>query len=162
MSSRKAKKKNPRTVLFRVTREGTLAPADQFASEELRRRKFRVGDTVSADPKHPRNPKAWSRAHKLAQLLIENLDEFTNQDAHGVLKRLQFEGDIACEYMDVKVPGYGIVTQRWPKSLAYDQMDEGEFQEVYAQLCQHIIDQYWPELSEDEIADMASLVGAAA
>lgn len=155
-------KKYPRSVLLKVTDQGALIPADEMAREELRRRKLRVGDCVSADPRKARNPRAWSRAHKLAQLLIENLDDFTGKDAHSVLKLLQFEADVGCERMEVNVPGYGIVTQRWPKSMAFDQMEEGEFQQVYAQFCQHIIDTYWNGLTQQQIEQMSNLLGVAA
>ncbi|MEO1892687.1 MAG: hypothetical protein FH747_03065 [Stenotrophomonas sp.] len=154
--------KQKRTVLLRVTDDGAFVPADDLSKQLLRQRKIRRGDLVSADPKKARNPTAWKRAHKLAQLLIENLDDFTNMDAHSVLKRLQFEADIGCERMDVKVPGYGVVSQRWPKSMSFDQMDEGEFQQVYGQFCQHIIDMYWNGLTQDQIEQMSNLLGVAA
>lgn len=159
MAKRKTSK---RAVQLRVTQQGALVPADALSRDELRARKLHVGEIVSADPVRPRNPQAWSRAHKLAQLLIENVDRFRGKGAHEVLKRLQYEADIGCEHMMVHVPGVGESEVRWPQSLAFDQLDEGEFQEIYGQFCQHIIDCYWPDMDENQIDDMANLVGMGA
>jgi hypothetical protein len=41
-------------------------------------------------------------------------------------------------------------------------MEEGEFQEIYGGFCQHVISTYWPTLTEEEIDQMAGLVGDAA
>ena len=88
MAVLRRKPKTSKAVMFRVTPEGTLAPNDDISRQTLRKRQFRVGDLVTADPKKPRNHRAWSRAHKLAQLLIENVEDFANMNPHPVLKRL--------------------------------------------------------------------------
>jgi len=155
-------KSKQRDLLFRITAEGTLAPDDDFCRQRLRKRQLRVGDVVKADPKKPRNPHHWRRAHKLAQLMIENLDDFANMDPHPVLKRIQWEANIACEEMAVKVPGYGITGVRIPQSLSFSDMDEGEFQETYGQFCQWVIDNYWTGMTQEQIEQMANLVGLAA
>ena len=151
-----------RRIPMVVTEDGTLRPYDEMSAAECRRRKLGVGMIVSVDLKQSRDPRAWARIHKLMQLLIQNLDDFANWDAHDALKRIQFEADIGCERMEVMVKNYGAVTQRWPKSLAFDQMEEGEFQGVYRAICQYIIDTYWAGMTVDQINDMANLVGAAA
>ena len=162
MAVSRRKPKTSKAVVFRVTPEGTLAPNDDISQQTLRKRQFRVGDLVTADPKKPRNHRAWSRAHKLAQLLIENVEDFANMDPHPVLKRLQWEANIGCEEMGVKVPGVGLATIRMPLSLNFADMDEGEFQAIYGQFCQHVIDSYWTGLTEEQIEQMANLVGLAA
>lgn len=157
-----ARRPSRRNLMFRVTPEGTLAPADEITRAALRRRKFRIGDVLAADPKKPRNLPAWRRAHRLAQLLIESLDEFEGGEAHQVLKRLQIETGIGCEELAIRVPGVGMCLQRIPRSMAFDEMDDGEFNEIYAQFCQHVIGTYWPDLTPEQIDQMASLVGMAA
>src|SRR5690606_13433166 len=109
--------------------------------------------------KRPRNLTAWKIAHQLGTLLSENLDDFSGLDAHRVLKRLQIETGIGCELMAIKNPEFGMVHVRIPLSMAFDSMEEGEFQEIYGGFCQHVIDQYWPELDQDQINNMVGLVG---
>lgn len=159
-----AEKKKPkaRALMLRVTPEGYFAPADELSREVCRKRKYRVGDILSTDMKKPRSYLQWKKAHKLGQLLAENLDEFSGFDAHRVLKRLQIETGIGCEEMPIKVAGLGMLIQRVPRTLAFDQMEEGEFQEIYAGFCQHVVSSYWPSLTIEAIDDMTKLVGMAA
>lgn len=160
MSQRKSKPS--RAVMFRVTPEGTLAPDDDISRQTLRKRGFKVGDVLAADPKKPRSLHNWRRAHKLGQLLVENIEDFENMEAHGALKRLQVEGDIGCERMAIKLPGFGVAFQNIPLSLNFSDMDDGEFQVIYGQFCQHVIDNYWRGMTQGQIEQMANLVGLAA
>lgn len=155
------RKKNSRAIMLRVTNDGRFEPADDISRDVCRKRKYRVGDILSADVKGARNYVQWKRAHKLGQLLAENIDDFSGWNCHRVLKRLQIETGIGCDEYPIKTD-YGMLMHRVPLSLAFDEMDEGEFQEIYAGFCQHIIDTYWHDLSHDQINDMASLVGLAA
>lgn len=156
-----SRKKNSRSIMLRVTPEGRFEPADEISRDVCRKRKYRRGDVVSAEIRKPRDYGQWKRAHKLGQLLAENLDDFTGWDCHRVLKRLQIETGIGCEEYPIK-SDYGMLMHRVPRSLNFSDMDEGEFQELYAGFCQHVIDRYWPELTQDEIEEMAGLVGLAA
>jgi hypothetical protein len=160
--SKPARKKTSRAVMFRVTPEGTLAPNDDISRQTLRKRGFRVGDVLAADPKKPRSLHNWRRAHKLGQMLVENIEGFQNMEPHGVLKRLQWEGNIGCEEMGVQVPGVGLATIRMPLSLNFADMDDGEFHAIYGQFCQHVIDNYWTGMTPEQIEQMANLVGLAA
>ena len=158
----KREHKSSKAIMLRVTDDGRFEPYDDMSRELLRKKRLRRGDVISATLKKARNPTNWRRAHKLAQLLIQNLDEFANGEAHAVLKRLQLEADIGCDYIACNLPGIGAVHYRVPKSLAFDEMEETEFDAIYGQFCQHIINAYWPELTPDEIEEMAGLVGLAA
>ncbi len=85
---------------------GALVPADRYSAEALKARKLGPGDVVFAVLRKPRNPKHHRLAHALGQLLVENLDEFAELDAHSVLKRVQLEADIACDQMAINLdPG---------------------------------------------------------
>ncbi len=64
-------------------------------------------------------------AHALGSLIAENIEAFPGQDAHGVLKRLQIEGNIGCDEIAVIFPGIGPCSYRIPQSLAFESMDEG-------------------------------------
>lgn len=76
-------------------------------------------------------------------------------DAHKVLKRLQWEANIGCEEIGVQVPGVGLAMMRWPLSLGFESMEEGEFKEVSRKFCRHIAATYWKTLNENQIAEMA-------
>lgn len=149
-------------IYLRVVR-GALAPADNYAMAKLRERGFKVGDLLKADLTKPNNPKFHRLMHHIGQLCAANLDEFQGMDAHRILKRLQIEGNIACEELGVKIPGFGMVIQRIPKSLSFESMDDGERHEVARAMCRHISEQYWPGCSPETIEQMAeSMVQEAA
>ncbi len=149
-------------IALRVVK-GALVPADDFSAERLRRRNYNIGDELSAELRKARNPKFNRMVHQLGQLLIQNVEAFAlYTDAHAVLKRLQIEADIACDHVAILVPGLGMVEQRIPQSLSFETMDEGQFQQVHVAFCRHISKTYWPGLTEQQIEEMAGLMGQAA
>ena len=115
--------------MLRVVKGG-FAPADNYTAERLRGR-LKVGDIVAATISKPRNPGFHRLAHALGKLLADNLDEFDGMEAHGVLKRLQIEGNIACNAIAVVFPGVGPCEYRIPQSLSFASMDETAFREVF-------------------------------
>lgn len=147
-------------IMLRVEK-GRLVPADRAAEDALRERAYKVGDVVACEIEKIRNPKFHRKAHVLGRLLVENLESFGTLTSHQALKRLQWEGNIACEEMMMNVPGMGAVSIRIPKSLSFAKMDEAEFGRVYKLFCDQIRQKYYPELAEDEVEEMARLAGDA-
>lgn len=141
-------------VMMKVGR-GALSPADAFAAERLRERRYKIGDVVAVEIKKARNPRFHRLAHQIGTLVIQNIEEFAGYDAHHVLKRLQLESGVGCEETAIKVAGLGMVMHRTPRSLSYESMDDAEFHAVVSGLCNHIVKQYWPGLEPDEIERMA-------
>jgi hypothetical protein len=154
-------RKKPERILFRVAK-GALVPADELALMRLRARGYNLGDQVTVEIRKARNPKFHRMAHALGHLLAENVDAFTGMSAHAVLKRLQLESGAGCESVAIYVPGVGMCEHRQALSLSFENMDEGEFQEIYAGLCDHVVKRYWPDLDAGQVEEMASLVGMAA
>lgn len=148
-------------VFLRIGK-GQLTPADELSAEKLRGRGYKVGDTVSAELRKPRNVRFHRLAHQFGAMLVDNIEAFSGLDAHGVLKRLQVEGNIACDEIALNFPGLGPCTYRIPRSLSFDQMDEREFQQVYAAMCGRVRDAYWPELELAAIEEIAPLMGEGA
>lgn len=142
-------------IYFRVTKDGTLAPADSYAQSKCRERGYRVGDLLSADLAKPRNPKFNRLVHRIGQLVVANIEGFSGLDAHLAIKRLQIEGKVACDEVGISAPGYGMLIQFIPRSLSYESMDEGEYQQAARGICRTIAERYWPSLDEDAIAEMA-------
>ena len=141
-------------VMLRIIKGG-LAPADDFSAGILRARKFKIGDIVAGDITKPRNPRFHRLAHRIGQLCVENIEEFSGMEAHAVLKRLQLEARIECDEVAYKLPGYGMVIQFIPRSLSFESMDEPTFREVVRGFCRHIAKQYWPTVSPEAIEAMA-------
>lgn len=139
---------------------GALVPADRYSAEALKSRKLGPADVVFAVLRKPRNPKHHRLAHALGQLLVENLDEFAELDAHSVLKRIQLEADIGCDQMAINFPGLGPCSYRIPKSLSFESMDQTQFEAVYSAMCRHIAERYWRDLTPERVAEMAEMMGA--
>jgi hypothetical protein len=142
-------------IYFRVAK-GCLVPADNYAASVLRARGYKVGDLLKADLTKPRNPKFNRLVHQLGQLVVANIEGFAGLDAHKAIKRLQIEGKVACDEIGVFVPGYGMVIQFIPRSLSFESMDEGEYQQAARGISRTIAERYWHGLDPEEIENMAT------
>lgn len=138
-----------------LVEKGCLCPADNYTQNKLRDRGYAIGDLLFADLAKPRNPGFYRLAHRIGTLCARNIDAFAGMEAHSVLKRLQWEAGIGCDEMGVQVPGVGLAMVRIPRSLGYESMDQGEFKEVTRSFCRHIASNYWKDMTEDQIAEMA-------
>lgn len=148
-------------IYLRVVK-GALVPADNYAAAKLRERNYRAGDLLAAELKKPRNPKFNRLVHRIGQLVVANIEAFAGLDAHTAIKRLQIEGKVACDEIGIMVANYGTVIQLIPRSLSFESMDEGEYNEAARGICRTIAERYWPSMTEDQIAEMAeSFVGEA-
>lgn len=141
-------------IYLRVAK-GALVPADDYALGKLRSRGYTVGDILQADLSKLRNPAFNRLAHRIGGLVAANIDVFAGMDAHDVLKRLQLEGNIACDQQVVEMPGLGRCMVTVPRSLSFEAMDEGAFREVIRAMCRLIAEKYWPSLTPEQIEQMA-------
>lgn len=151
----KQAKRRPRYALRVI--KGGYAPADHSTAAALREKGHRVGDLVFAEFYKPRNPGFNGLAHKLGEMLAENLDAFTGCDAHMVLKRLQIETGLGCDEIAVVFPGVGPCTYRIPRSLSYESMGDDEFRPLISGFCRHVSARYWPTCEPEQIEAMASI-----
>ena len=138
-------------------KKGALVPADGFTEQRLREKHYAIGDVLAATLAKPRNAGFHRLVHQFGALLAENLDEFTNMDAHAVLKRLQLEAAIECDEILLQVQGHKFL-HRQARSLSYGSMDEAQFRGVFSAMCRHVSATYWPDCSPDEIASMAEMM----
>lgn len=150
---RKPAKSKPKVFLRFIN--GGFEPADSYASGQLRAKNYQIGDVVAAELKKLNNPKFHRLMHRIGQLCVANIEAFHGMDAHQVLKRIQWEGNIGCEEMGVMVPGVGLAMMRFPLSLSFESMDDGERHEVTRAMCRHISAKYWPTLEPEQIEEMA-------
>lgn len=148
-------------IYFRVVK-GALVPADNYAASKLRERGYAMNDLLAAELVKPRNPKFNRLVHRIGQLVVANIEAFAGLDAHTAIKRLQIEGNVACDEIGINVPGYGMLIQFIPRSLSFESLDEGEYQEAAKGICRTIAERYWPDLEPKAIEEMAeSFVGDA-
>ena len=152
---RKVSKREP--IYFRVVKGG-LQPADPYAASCLRERNYKIGDLLKCELTKPRNPKFNRLVHKLGVLVVANIESFSNTNAHGAIKRLQIEGRVACDEIGHLVPGYGMVIQFNPRSLSFENMDEGEYNQAAKGISRTISERYWPTMTPEQIEAMAELM----
>jgi hypothetical protein len=134
---------------------GCFFPADNWTTEKLRSRGYKVGEVVFATINRARNPKFNRLAHAIGQLCVENIEDFAHSDSHSVLKRLQIEGDIGCDHIMLKFPQIGMVEQRIPQSMAFESMTEERFHEIVGQFCKYIALNYFKGMTEQQVETMA-------
>lgn len=137
--------------------KGAIVPADAFSQRLLREKGFRVGDIVAGDLAKPRHGWTWKRAHLFGQLLADNIDDFEGRSAHQVLKTIQRAARIECDVITFRIDGH-VVEEFQPRSLSYESMDEATWTEVYRSMCQYVIREYWPGMTEYQITEMINLM----
>ena len=128
---------------------------DRIAFKE---RKYHVGTEVRAELKKPRDLSQHRRSHAIAKLVFENFEDFP-EDAHDCLKQLQRESGVFCdisEYTSVDGVKFEVKEAR---SLSFDSMEQGEFEQFYKGICRHICDRYWPHMEPEQIEAMAEAMG---
>ncbi len=136
---------------------GALVPNDRADKEELHERNYKKGDIVQAIITKPRNPLFNRLVHRIGWLCIAHIPAFRDyKSAHSVLKRLQIEGNLACDEIRVETNSGDIINYRIPQSLSFENMDEHEFKQVSKGFCRYIAEHYWTtELDAEAIEEMA-------
>lgn len=145
--------KKPRIYMRAL--EGTLIPADKWAEQEFNKKRIKHGDIVGVLISKLRSKGLNRLTHKIGALCVQNIEEFRYTDAHGAIKRLQIEGNIACDEIGVCLPGVGMVLYRIPRSISFDSMDESEFHKVSLMICELICNRYWKGMEPLQIENMA-------
>lgn len=121
---------------------GALVPAHDIDSRLLRERKFHVGREVRAELKQPRNPGFHRLVHAVGNLLVDNVEEFRDHDAHGAIKAIQTKTGVCCEPMEIDLGPLGKVTAQVARSLAFDEMDDDEFRLLFEAVTAYIGEHY--------------------
>ena len=131
--------------------KGGLQPVDKYAESRLRDKNYRVGDIVGANITKLRNPGFHRLVHGIGELCAHQIERFKGLNGHEVIKEIQLEAGIKCITEEFNVPGLGKITRTTAESIAFDNMDEAEFQELALNLCRHVSATYWPDLSPEQI-----------
>jgi len=141
-------------IFFRV-QKGYLIPADSYSESRLRARNYHINDLVAVVVKKLRNPRFNRLLHKIGGLVVENLEAFVNYKPHDALKRLQIEANAGCEELKIWRNGKWEFL-RIPNSLSFENMDEGEYQEVARKICHYLHTEYWPSMTPEAIEQLAN------
>jgi len=176
----KPPRSKPIPVFMRVI-QGGFVPADAYAEQQLRDKKFKIGDIVKVFFRKLRNGKFNRKVHRIGQLCVINIDEFRHMDAHSVIKRLQLEGNIYCDEMAIKPSVYGVsipkqiigmlepilnafglrltdsglLIVRYPQSLSYESMTQDEYEDAAKRICRYLSENYWHGLEDWQIDELA-------
>lgn len=168
---KKARPKKSRPVYFQVRRLvdpatgeelGALVPRHRIDQRLMRERNYRVGDELRADLKKPRNAKFHRLVHALGGLVVDQIESFQGMGCHDAIKRLQRETGICCEVQTIELPGVGKLDVSVAQSIAFDEMEEGDFHRLWQGICRHLCERYWPGMKPEEIEAMAELMPEAA
>lgn len=151
------KSRHHETIPMRVDK-GALVPADGYAQMRLRERGMSRGEIVSVRIRRMREYWYHKWVHLFGQMVADNIEDFHGLTAHQVLKRLQAEALIGCEEMTLRLDSGEQATIHYPRSLAYDELDQHEFEQVFSGFCQHVIARYWPDLDQSQIAALLEVM----
>ena len=130
---------------------GSLRPADEQSEDWLR--KIGNGEYIMVEARKPRNIQHHRKMFALLNLICHNTEKFN--DPLMLLKYIQQITGLHCEIYHSSIHG----TQKIPKSIAFYNMDQLEFNPFYDAVVEFIIQHILPvsraEL-ENEILEMVA------
>ncbi len=167
-------------IYFRYV-AGNLVPADQCAKRSLHEKKFKEGDLLKAQVSKLRTVGFNKFSHRLGVLITQNIEDFRLMTAHAAIKRLQYEGNIYCEELPIKIIGFdlkiweyvrtivqpilskigfsiqddGYIVARIPRSFSFDSMGEEEYRDAVSKICVYLAENYWQTCTPEQIEAMA-------
>ena len=115
----------------------------------MKERGYRRGDELRVEIKKARNVKFHRLAHAIGNLLVDNVEKFRHLGGHDALKRVQQESGVCCESMEIDLGPLGKAQARIARSIAFDEMDEGEFGEFFKGVCDYIDQNYQSAMTDD-------------
>lgn len=128
---------------LKKTQYGHLAPADDRAEKALKRMK--VGEPVELEITRKRNNQHHRKFMKLIEIVWENQEYFESKES------LLLSMKVALGYFDTSMdPKFGPVPI--PRSISFDKMDQGEFEEFYERCLDFIAEKIIPGLGKRELA----------
>lgn len=145
-------KRRREPVYLRVTPQGTFEPASALYSSMLRDKKFRVGDVVRAELTRPRYPKHHRLVMGLLQRVLENMDGL--QTIEQLLSVIKVKLGRAQPLIDTATGR----TYWQLESIAFDAMDQGEFEVFWRDLCRLVSRDYFPGMPPERVAELAEMM----
>lgn len=164
---------------------GCLVPAGHVDRAILRRKKIKTGMRIRTTVSKERSYGQHKYAHKIGQFMEANVEGFEGMDAHQVIKVLQLDGGVFCDEQEIDaspvvgavlkaagivlgeaaakmlaavLPSIKTIKVKVPRSLSFDEMDEGDFQAFIKGICRHITEKHMPTLSPEQVTDLIDLM----
>jgi hypothetical protein len=147
----KAKRKRE-PIYLRVVKGG-FEPAAAYYAEQLRARKFKVGDLVRAELVKPRNPRHHRLVFGLLSKVAEHLD--TTTDALLVLVKIRMG------LVETIIDSATGRTYYVPASVDFENMDQGAFAVFHRDLSRLIARTWLPEFTPDQVAALGEMMDEA-
>lgn len=165
-AAERLKAKRARRPIYMVVRKlvdpetgeelGALVPANGIDQRLMRERKFHVNREVRAELKQPREVWKHRLMHKIGMLIVDNVEGFEHKDSHDAIKQIQADSGVCCDQetfvIDLGQFGRHEVTRNVPRSMAFDEMPEDEFERLFVGLTAWIGEKY-AHLMLDEVRD---------
>lgn len=127
-----------------------------IGSRLLKERGWKRGVECRAEFKRSRNVKFYRLGHSIGMLLVDNVEAFRDMDGHDALKKVQADSGVCCDVekfvIDLGTFGRHEVDRNIPRSLAFDEMEEGEFGSFFIGITNYIGDTY-ASVMLDEVRD---------
>lgn len=164
---------------------GCLVPDGWINQRLMRERKMRTNDLVRGVLTNARNAQFHRLVHQLGTLVCKSVEGFEHLTSHEAIKRLQREAGVCCEVQQIEaspvveailaaaeqlmgvtatkmlravLPEIKTIDVTIATSIAYDTMDESDFRQLWSGICAHLAERYWPQLTTEQITQMAELM----
>lgn len=134
-----------------------LIPASGIDKRLMNERRIHVGEDIRVAIARRRNVGFHRLAHAIGALVVDNVDEFRDLDAHAAFKRLQGETGVCCEESEIDLGPLGKAKVSTPRSIAFDQMDEADFRGLVDAVYRRIAERYWPDMTPDAVEQMVEM-----
>lgn len=168
-AAKKVRAKRARRPIYLVVRKlmdpdtgelvGALVPANDVESRLLRERGFHVNREVRAELKQPRVEWQHRLVHKIGQLMVDHVEGWEQLKSHDAVKRLQRESGVCCEELEVDIPGVGRLMVKQAESLAFDEMEQDRFEQLFDGITEHIGHRYAHVLLDEVRAEFWEMAG---
>lgn len=137
-------------------------PADDSAADAIK--KFPVGSCVFAEVTRPRNSRSSQQLRlywKLCQVVLDNTDgQFASREQVSDYLKIQAGH---CDQAHIKIPdGDGFQTVLWlqPRSIAFDKMDQAQFQDYWGKALDVVVGRIIPGMGREQLEnEIMELVG---
>jgi hypothetical protein len=144
-------KRRREPIYLRVVKGG-FEPSSDYYAKMLRTKGLKVGDLVRAELTKPRNPRHHALVMSLLHRVLQNQDGLLTIDQ--LLTVLKIKLGRCAPYIDAASGKTYFVVE----SIAFDAMDQGEFETFWKDLCNVIARDYFPGMAPDLVGEMASMM----
>lgn len=153
--ARPARAKPRREPAYLRVIKGGFEPASSYYADMLRAKGIKVGDLVRVEITKPRYP----RHHRLVMAMLQKV--LDNQEGLLTMNQLLTVVKIKLGYAEPFVDAVAGKTYWVPQSIAFDAMDQTEFEVFWKDLCKLVARDYFPGMSEAQVAELANMMDPA-